>query len=294
MSSNWTYRRTIYLRFQKVGDELVLIQLAGPGGYSQDDVARYRVADMEAFQHSLAHRLEAYQRSPGADTLEALAREGHRAYKSFLRGFEVDGAKRWWRDVVAKHNSVAPPILEITVIDVLTIPFGLYYFADPDNVENWRDYSSVVDGFIGVHFPLNKLYRRRARLPHSIQELCEASESPRILHSIDTRLHTVKREMDNWAQLKGSVNSPPTKKEVVKGWVDNDSTPHLVHCSCHLGQDETGLKYLTCGRKDKIYVEDLDDVRLEYPPFVFLNACGGGAIAAGDRDNLGLTQGHFS
>lgn len=276
----------ISIRFHVAGDEVSLAQLAGPGGVEFRNVARYRVADLEAYQTSLSKKLEDYQAKRMVVTQQALVREGYAAYRAFLRGFDDMIAKDWWKGVIDDRNNVASPILELTVLDKLTIPFGLFYVDDPDKIDNWESYEKIIEGFIGVHFALHKLYRRPQRLAKSIMQLCRGKESPRILHSMDRSLPNAALEQENWPQLNGEVATPRTKNDLVASWTNLQTPPHLVHCSCHLRQDPDGYRYVSCGENERLYIGDLDDVRLDYPPFVFLNSCNGGVISSNHRDNF--------
>lgn len=286
MTGSFQKVEKISIRFHVAGDEVHLAQIAGPGNIEFNDVAQYRVADMEASQHSLAIGLETYQSKPTIANLQALVNEGYEAYLGFLRGFEDKAAKAWWKSVVADRCRVQPPILELTVLNKLTIPFGLFYVDDPEKIKDWHVYEAVIDGFIGVTFPLHKLYRRRQRLKRSMSQLCREKERPRILHSVDRRLPNAILEQQNWPQLNGLVTTPQTKDAVVANWIDDAKPPHLVHCSCHLMPDEAGRRFVSCGENERIYIREFDDASLDYPPFVFLNSCSGGAIASDHRDNF--------
>lgn len=286
MTANLKRTNKVSIRFQAAHDEVVLAQLAGPGNVEFNDVAQYRVADLEAFQESLSRKLEAYQTKRRPATLEALVREGYQAYRAFVRGFNDDIAKDWWIRIVKDRGSVTSPILELTILDRLTIPFGLFFVENPDHIKDWKRYEEIVEGFIGVHFALHKLYRRQKRLAKSITQLCREQETPRILHSMDRRLRNAVVEQRNWAQLNGQVTTPNNSRDVVANWTNEDAPPHLVHCSCHLSRDPEGYRFVSCGDNDRIYVRDLDDATLEYPPFVFLNSCGSGAISSSHRDNF--------
>lgn len=278
----------ITIRFHVANDEVLLAQLAGPGGVEFNEVAHYRVAEMKANQKNLASKLEAYQDEQTIANLRALVEEGYLAYCDFLRGFDEGEtlAREWWKCVIAERRRVSPPILELTVLDRLTIPFGLFYVVDPKNIQNWEEYENVIDGFIGMNFPLHKLYQRRRRLPRPMTQLCRGEEFPRILHSMDRLLPNAKREQENWPQLKGQVTTPSKKDEVVANWINVQTPPHLVHCSCHLIQDSQGRGYLSCGQNERIYIREFDETSLDYPPFVFLNSCNGGVISYDDRDNF--------
>ena len=287
MNRAFSRKNKVSLRFVKRDDRIVLMELKGPGNVEFENVATFRLADLEHDQIALLRLLEEYQCHPNAKKLEKLVRECNRAYKNFLCAFEVESARRWWSEVVRDRGSINAPILELTVLDTLTIPFGLYYVGDVNADTDWNQYEVVVRGFMGVNFPIHKIYRRRMRLQTSIVALCN-DEPPRVLHSIDSSLPCAEAEADTLAGISSHVTTPSTKPQLVKYWTDVALPPHVVHCSCHLRKDQEKRSYLSCCTDERLYAHDLRDaeVTMPLPPFVFLNSCQGGFVTFSDRDNF--------